>query len=103
MQAKSHELSTMIEAKDAEIDKLRGQMQATSISPEAEESYEQRRQAEEALLSDMQGETAKNVQEMREFIEKHKLQDVNPTGIHLDFLAPPALNSSEKHVSQDRL
>lgn len=81
MQAKSHELTSMIEAKNAEIDKLRGQMQATSISsPATEESYEQRRQAEEALLSDMKGENAKNVEKMKEFIERHKLQTVNPTG-----------------------
>lgn len=77
LQAKSHELETLIAARDQEIDRLRGQVQEGN---EGEESSEKRRQADEALVHDMQGQAAQNVQAMKEFIEKHSLRNVNPTG-----------------------
>lgn len=79
MQVKKHELESNLAHKDAEIRQLKAQLENGSHH-EAEQSPEQRRKAEEQKLKDCQAAVASHIKELQTFLEKHDLEDVNPTG-----------------------
>lgn len=88
LQAKRGELEAMLLEKEQELERLRAQLEGGGGSGNGggngvheERSLEQRRRTEEANLRECQAQVAAHVQVLREFIDKHDLRSVNPTGL----------------------
>ena len=80
-------MEAILAAKDQELDQLKHRVDTPSITiADRGESFEQQRQAEEALIHDLQGQAAVNVGRMKQIIQQHGLRNVDPSGestIHL--------------------
>lgn len=81
-QAKRDELEAMLMEKEGELELLRAKVQSGEAEggAEAENTPEQRRKLEEANVRQCQATAAAHVQGLRDFVDKHGLQSVNPTG-----------------------